>query len=134
MPGADDPEAADAVLRAAFARAAADGFTALRACNLASLSGYSALAAMRAIMDDPLSIRFMTAAAVEKRSRPPIRTDLRNMTIEAARACGIDALAGSITAGKSADFAIVALDPEHGEDTPFAVAATWLQGREIYRG
>jgi predicted amidohydrolase YtcJ len=62
---------------------------------------------------------------------------LRGSTIDSAWMCHADGLAGSLAAGKAADFVFLGADPLAHEDEPDAVRdipvlATYLDGDEVY--
>jgi predicted amidohydrolase YtcJ len=67
--------------------------------------------------------------------RIPVMSALRAVTLDAAWQCRMDDVAGSVTPGKYADFAILEADPRAVEPTRIAaipVSETWLNGRRRY--
>ena len=71
--------------------------------------------------------------------RVSVAQALRGSTIDAAWMCHADDLAGSLAAGKAADFVLLADDPLAHEADPDAVRditveATYLDGAAVYSG
>jgi predicted amidohydrolase YtcJ len=69
--------------------------------------------------------------------RVSVAQALRGSTIDSAWMCHADDLAGSLAAGKAADFVFLGGDPLAHEDEPDAVReipvlATYLDGDEVY--
>jgi predicted amidohydrolase YtcJ len=69
--------------------------------------------------------------------RVSVAQALRGSTIDSAWMCHADGLAGSLAAGKAADFVFLGADPLAHEDEPDAVRdipvlATYLDGDEVY--
>lgn len=69
--------------------------------------------------------------------RVPVSQAVKGSTIDAAWMCHADGLVGSLTAGKAADFVLLADDPTAHEEDPDAVReigvlATYLDGVEVH--
>lgn len=69
--------------------------------------------------------------------RVPVAQALKGSTIDAAWMCHADALAGSLAAGKAADFVLLGDDPLAHEADPdavreIAVLATYSDGVEVH--